>query len=56
MPLADRLRITHVELNPEGDASFPAIDPSVWVLAEEIDLPRSASDTADYSVKLYLRR
>lgn len=30
MPLADRLYITHVHQNPDGDTFFPAIDPDVW--------------------------
>ena len=28
MALADRLDITHVQAQPEGDALFPAIDPA----------------------------
>jgi dihydrofolate reductase len=31
--LADRLYLTRVELNPEGDAWFPVVDPQRWVLA-----------------------
>lgn len=31
MPLADRLLITEVDLEPEGDVSFPRIDRSEWV-------------------------
>ena len=30
LPHADRLEITHVDRVIEGDATFPAIDPSVW--------------------------
>jgi dihydrofolate reductase len=30
MALADRLDITHVQAQPEGDALFPAIDPGIW--------------------------
>jgi dihydrofolate reductase len=30
MPLASRLLLTHVDASPEGDAFFPAIDPSLW--------------------------
>ena len=30
MPLADRLEITQVHAHPEGDATFPPIDPAVW--------------------------
>jgi dihydrofolate reductase len=36
MNLADRLEITHVELDIEGDTWFPAIDPQRWeVVASE---------------------
>src|SRR5262249_59028956 len=30
MPIADRLEITRVHLQPDGDAKFPAIDPQIW--------------------------
>lgn len=30
MPLADRLEITEVDLEPEGDAWFPEISPAAW--------------------------
>ena len=41
MGLADRLYISHVELSPEGDVLFPAIDPDVWQVIEEPDVPAS---------------
>lgn len=31
MPYADRLQITHVDAEPDGDTRFPRIDPGVWV-------------------------
>lgn len=31
LPLADRLLITEVDLEPEGDATFPRIDPTEWL-------------------------
>ena len=31
MPLADRLLITEVDLEPEGDVTFPRIDALEWV-------------------------
>lgn len=34
MDLADRLYVTHVEQSPEGDTSFPEIDPAQWVITE----------------------
>lgn len=36
MPLADTLEITLVDADaPDADTHFPAIDPAVWVVAEE---------------------
>ena len=35
LPFADRLHITHVDADVEGDAAFPAIDPLQWRLVEE---------------------
>lgn len=56
MPKADRLYITHVELAPEGDARFPAIDPEEWVVTGKPEVPRSPKDGAAFSVRLYTRR
>lgn len=36
MAVADRLYITRVHGEVEGDTFFPAIDPSVWNLVEEV--------------------
>lgn len=30
LPLADRLRVTHILAEIEGDARFPPIDPQIW--------------------------
>lgn len=30
LPLADRLELTHVDLEPDGDTFFPAVDWSEW--------------------------
>lgn len=30
MPYADRLEITHVDAEPDGDTHFPIIDPATW--------------------------
>jgi dihydrofolate reductase len=35
LPLADRLMITHVDADVEGDAVFPQIDPREWRVVEE---------------------
>ncbi|ODT68730.1 MAG: diacylglycerol kinase [Pelagibacterium sp. SCN 63-23] len=55
LPLADRLYVSHVDLAPEGDVHFPAIDPQVWEIVAEPDVPRSEKDGASYSIAIYER-
>jgi dihydrofolate reductase len=56
MPVAERLYITHVALRPEGDTFFPAIDPAIWALVTEPDVPASEKDTASFRACVYERR
>lgn len=53
---ADRLYITHVEARPEGDTRFPEIDPAVWQVVEEPDVQPTERDSAQFRVKVYVRR
>lgn len=55
MPLADRLYISHVDLEPAGDVRFPPIDPAVWQVVAEPEMPRSERDDAAYSIRVYER-
>lgn len=55
LPMADRLYISHVDLAPEGDVRFPAIDPDVWRVVSEPDMPRSEKDGAAYTIRVYER-
>ena len=55
LPLADRLYITHVEAAPEGDTTFPDIDPAVWATAEVVNIASSPRDSAAFCVKIYAR-
>jgi dihydrofolate reductase len=54
--LADRLYITEVELAPEGDALFPAIDPALWREAARESGVRGPRDDADFAFVDYERR
>ncbi|MCZ8183049.1 MAG: dihydrofolate reductase [Beijerinckiaceae bacterium] len=56
LPVADRLEITEVDLSPEGDAVFPAIDPLVWREASRQSFTKNADDEADFRFVTYLRR
>lgn len=55
MPKADRLYISHVDLEPEGDVRFPPIDPVLWRVVAEPDVPRSEKDGATYTIRIYER-
>lgn len=56
MERAERLYITHVDLEPIGDTLFPPIDPTEWHVAETLDVHPGPSDSATFRVKVYERR
>lgn len=45
MPLADRLHVTHVLADVEGDTFLPAIDPELWQPANAIEVPSGDKDS-----------
>jgi len=54
MPVADRLEITEVDLEPEGDAWFPVIDATNWAITQK-NTPSSQSGTG-FSFVTYRRK
>lgn len=56
MPLANRLYISHVALNPVGDTYFPPISPEEWQETGKIDVPAKPEDSAAFRVSIYERR
>ena len=56
LPIADRLYITHVGLNPPGDTYFPRVTPDQWMDAGTINIAPNPADTAPFRVRLYRRR
>lgn len=56
MPLAERLEITHVHSDTEGDVTFPPIDPKVWREAARTEHPAGPHDEANFDVTVYVRR
>ncbi len=54
--LADRLHITEVDMAPEGDAWFPAIDRTLWRETSRASHPRGPDDDAAYAFVAYARR
>ena len=55
LPVADRLYLTEVHLNPEGDTKFPEFDKTEWkeVLSEFHQAKEGES--ADYTIKVFDR-
>jgi dihydrofolate reductase len=55
LPLAQRLEITQIRMQPEGDSSFPAIDPAVWREVARKARPAGPDDDAAYDFVSYLK-
>jgi dihydrofolate reductase len=56
LPLAARLEIAEVALQPEGDAHFPPLDPAQFVEARRQSFTKNADDEADFAFVTYRRR
>ena len=56
LPLADRLHITHVLAEIEGDTWFPPIDPGIWQPVRSIDVPAGERDSHATRHVVYERR
>ena len=54
--VAERLAITEVDLAPEADSVFPAIDPAIWQEVDRQVQPRAPGDEAGFSYVDYVRR
>lgn len=55
MPLADRLHITHIAIEPAGDTRFPEISPTEWAEIAREPLPPNEGDTATAEHVVYAR-
>lgn len=55
MPLANRLEITEVEVDPQGDTRFPEIDPEIWRETARVAGDRGDRDSANFTFVTYLR-
>jgi dihydrofolate reductase len=54
--VADRLYVTHVEANPDGDTRFPAIDPAIWRKVSVEHHPAGEKDSHPTRFVVYARR
>ena len=55
MPLADKLYITHVGVEVEGDTRFPEIDPTIWREVSREDFERGKDFEHPFSFVDYER-
>jgi dihydrofolate reductase len=56
LPLASQLAVTHVHKKVDGDAHFPAIDPTLWRESRRDTPQRGAEDEADFDFVIYERQ
>ena len=56
MPIADRIYMTRVHADLEGDAFFPAIDGAEWTLSSNMDFPADEKHAYSYSFQLWERK
>lgn len=52
---ADRLEITHVDLDADGDVHFPDIDPAIWQAEQSVQQAAGPDDEADMVFASYRR-
>jgi dihydrofolate reductase len=55
MKEADRLVITRVQLQSEGDTGFPPVDDAIWEEVDRIERPAGPEDEASSTVHIYER-
>lgn len=56
LPLADRLYLTRVHKNFEGDVFFPSIEWSAWKLVSKTDFAPDENNDFSYSLEVYDRK
>ena len=56
MPIADRIYMTRVHADLDGDTFFPVIDPSQWTLTGNQDFPADEKHAFAYSFQLWQRK
>lgn len=56
LPMADRLYLTVVDLDVEGDTRFPAFDPAQWKDVGRESFGKSEGDDADFVIRTLDRR
>lgn len=56
LEFADRVFLTHVDVAPDGDTRFPALDPAEWHKEHEENVPAGPKDSAPTRYAVYRRK
>ena len=56
MPLADRLYMTHIDAEIDGDTKFPEIDQNMWEITHQEHVPAGEKDNYPTQYVIYRRR
>lgn len=56
LPHLDRLYVTHVEAEVDGDAHFPVIDLKIWQITAQSDQIQSSKDDHAFKTVIYDRK
>lgn len=56
LPLADTVHLTHVDAEPDGDTTFPPLDPGEWSVESEEFVPAGEKDSAPSRYVVYRRK
>jgi len=56
LPLASRVLLSRMDLDPPGDAHFPAIPADLFALASETDHAKGDKDDSSFTLLTYCRR
>jgi dihydrofolate reductase len=56
MTIADKIYLTRVHTEVEGDAFFPVIDPQQWHLTSNLDFPADEKHAYAYSFQVWERK
>jgi dihydrofolate reductase len=52
---ADRLVLTRVHMSPQGESTFPEIDPTLWREIERREQPKGPDDDCGFTYLTYMR-
>lgn len=55
LPRVDRLILTVVDAEPEGDTHFPAIDPGAWAIERRVHHPADDRHVFGFEIRFYTR-